>query len=412
MKKINWSDYPDSMVQSGVKLMKEINDAGYEAYIVGGAVRDIAMGDTNIHDIDIGTNMPIADIKKRYKTVEYGGGEKHGTVIVRFEENDYELTQFRTEGKYTDKRRPDEVTFGVSFEEDTSRRDFTWNAMGIDYDGNLIDFHGGLDDIKNKKLRTVGDARQRFYEGDDGDVLRMLRAIRFAARFNFDVDQGVIDAIKDLKSHITETSMERIRDEIIKIMDYGGEKFANALKLLSDTGLWNEIAPEINVSDDKINAVKDVNTQSPEINFSIVMNDLTPNQAFSSSSKFMLDNKQKKTIAYIVSNLDNYSNLDKIDKQLALKIVNNPDFGKLKAVYIGLNKSDINNSDDIVSNIMAFNDIVDRQKGINKAIMNSGIKGADFGRIVKKINEWLFDEYEKGNVPSDDEVRYFIKENR
>lgn len=409
--KVNWDEFTDPMVVGGVKLMKLINSLGYQAYIVGGAVRDIAMGDKNIHDVDIATNMPIDKIKDNFRTIEYGGGEKHGTVIVRFEKNDYELTQFRTEGKYLDKRRPESVTFVDSFEEDSKRRDFTWNAMGIDAAGNLHDYHGGLDDIKAKRLRTVGNPRERFYEGDDGDVLRMMRVIRFASRFDFKVDDNVIEAIKDLKDHITETSMERIRDEIISSMKYGGSKFANAIKLFDETGLLAEIAPDIKVTDVKLNAISKANSNSPEINFAILMHDVSPKQTFDIGSQLKLDNKQRDAIVFVVTNLPNYVNLSELDRQVALKIVNSQFFATLTAVAdaIGLRSE---KNDATIEKISTFNAILEREKVINKLIQDNGIEGANFGVMSKKTKQWLFSEFEKGNTPSDSDVDAFIKDNK
>lgn len=410
-KKVDWNEFTDPMVVGGVKLMKLINSLGYQAYIVGGAVRDIAMGDKNIHDVDIATNMPIDKIKENFRTIEYGGGEKHGTVIVRFEKNDYELTQFRTEGKYVDKRRPESVTFVDSFEEDSKRRDFTWNAMGIDAHGNLHDYHGGLDDIKAKRLRTVGNPRERFYEGDDGDVLRMMRVIRFASRFDFDIDDNVVEAIKDLKNHITETSMERIRDEIVSSMKYGGSKFSNAVKLFNETGLWDEIAPSIKISKEKLHAISVANVNSPEVNFAILMSDISPKQAYDISSDLKLDNKQRDAIIYAVTNLTNFVNLDQLDRQQALKIINNQYFSVLVSVADALGlKSE--KTDMVIEKITKFNSIADREKTINKLIQDNGIQGANFGIILKKIKQWLFSEYEAGNVPSDAEIEKFIKDNK
>lgn len=402
--KIDWNDFPDSMVQHGVEIMKLINGFGYEAYVVGGAVRDIAMGDKNVHDIDIATNMPIAEIKSKFKTVEYGGGERHGTVIVHFKGNDYELTQFRKDGEYSDGRRPDSVEFVSDFKEDTARRDFTINSMGIDKDGNIIDYHGGMNDIKSGTLKTVGNAEGRFTE----DALRILRAIRFAARFDFKVDSDTMEAIKRLKDTVTSTSIERIRDELLKTIEYGGKKFGNALALLEETGLWSVIIPEVALTQGKIDAVNRANVKDMKVNFAILFNDLAPNAVDELTRRVRMTNDETKSIVYIVSSLPLYGKLSELPQQKALAVISNPDFPLLRATYIALNGRDIDNAEDIVKNISRFKAIIDRQKSINIIIADLGFKGANFGNAVKEVNKWLFAEFARGNEPTDEEIKTFL----
>lgn len=404
MTKINWSDFEDPMVQAGVELMNLVNQKGYEAYVVGGAVRDIAMGDKDVHDIDIATNMPIDEIKKNFKTVEYGGGERHGTVIVHFKSNDYELTQFRTEGSYSDSRRPDSVEFVQSFEEDTKRRDFTINAMGIDAEGNVIDYHGGTDDIEKGLLRTVGDAKERFSE----DALRILRAVRFAARFDFNVDDKTMEAMKELKETVNSTSIERIRDELFKTIDYGGDKFANALDLLMETGIWDVIVPEVQLSAEKIAQVRQANTKDPKINFAILLQDKDTNQIKNLGKRMTLTNDEVKSITFIDAMLEHYANLGGIPRSAALKIVVNPDFSILRETFVAINGRDIEKSDDIIEKISTFKTVTDRQKQVNQFIMDAGVQGAKFGEIGSTVMNWLFSEYNTGNEPSDDEVKGYI----
>jgi tRNA nucleotidyltransferase/poly(A) polymerase len=404
MKKIEWNKFKNPMVQSGVELMNKINAKGFEAYVVGGAVRDIAMGDVNVHDIDIATNMPIETIKNNFKTVEYGGGEAHGTVIVHYKGEDYELTQFRTEGDYSDKRRPDKVEFVQSFEEDTKRRDFTINAMGIDAAGNVIDYHGGTDDIKKGVLRTVGDSNERFSE----DALRILRAVRFAARFNFKVDDKTMEAMKKLKDTVSSTSIERIRDELFKIIDYGGDKFANALDLLDETGIWDVIIPEVKLTNDKIEQVRKANTDNVKINFAILLFGLNTDQIKTLGKRLTLTNDEIKSVAFIAGMLPYYGKIDQIPKSVALNMITDSDFDILRQTFVAVIGKDIENADDKIQKISTFKSITERQKQVNKFIMGSGLKGAKFGEAIKAVNAWLFSEFENGNEPSDEEVKSFI----
>lgn len=406
--KINWSEYTDPMVVGGVELMRGINGLGFEAYVVGGAVRDISMGDKDVHDIDIATNMPIEEIKKHFKTIEYGGGEKHGTVIVHYKSNDYELTQFRTESGYSDKRRPDKVEFVQSFEEDTKRRDFTINSMGIDAQGNVIDYHGGAKDIENKVLRTVGDPKERF----DEDVLRILRAIRFAARFGFTIDEKTLDAITELGHTVPTTSIERIRDELLKTIGYGANKFAHALKLMQQTDLWNVIIPELPLSDELIKQVSSTKTKDTSIVFAILMQGLNVTQIDDLGTRLRFTTDEIKEISYIVSNLNTYSNIDKADVQDSLRMTRNKNFSKLREVYIAIHGSDITDADQKIGKISAYSSILDRDKTINMMIKGNDIKNKQFSEMINKVKKWLFDEFAKGNEPSDEEILKFIQENK
>lgn len=405
MTAIDWKEFTDPMVVSGVRLMHLITKMGYEAYIVGGAVRDIAMGDKDVHDIDIATNMPIDEIKVHFKTVEYGGGEKHGTVIVHFDGCDYELTQFRTESGYSDNRRPDHVEFVKSFEEDTKRRDFTINSMGIDSSGLFIDYHGGILDIQRGVLRTVGDPHERFKE----DALRILRAIRFAARFGFVVDTHTLYSIKELAYSVTTTSIERIRDELFKTIAYGGVKFACALELLQITGLWKIIIPEVSLTQHKIDSIRRADSNIPEINFAILMSGMNYQGVIDLCTRLTFTIKEMKTIAFIVSKLQTYGKLDEISKVDALAIVLHADFMLLRCVFISLYEEDLDNSADIIQKISKFKEVTDRQKMVNQIILTSGITGAKFGMVVKSVSEWLFSEFEKDSIPSDNDIEQFVK---
>lgn len=405
--KIDLNQFKDPMVVGGISLMREIVAMGYEAYIVGGTVRDLAMGDDNIHDIDIATNLPINEIKKKWRTIEYGGGEKHGTVIVNYHGHDYELTQFRTEGTYSDSRRPDSVEFVKDFREDTKRRDFTINAMGMDYKGNVIDYHGGIDDIKGKKLRTVGNPQERFNE----DVLRMLRAIRFAARFGYDVSDDVIDAMKEMSYRITTTSKERICDEFLKIISYGGDKFANAIKFMQETHMLSVISPELDdsVTENKLNALRISDTRDPIVNFSILIYDV-PDKVDSLKDKLKLDNRTLRGVRFITRNYANYGLLDELPRSKAYDIVTDMDFVKLRVLYIALNGSDIDNADVVVDKIKGLKPIYDMGKVISNAIVASRVKpGVEFGRIKDMVMESLYNVYiEHSVIPDGDDIKSII----
>ena len=194
--------------------MEKLEDAGFEAYLVGGSLRDILMG-REVHDFDITSSAKpeeVMEVFSDFKVIPTG--LKHGTVTVLVEDEPLEITTFRSESGYSDGRHPDSVSFAKSVEDDLGRRDFTMNAMACRINGELFDLFGGQKDIADKLVRTVGNAKERFSE----DGLRILRAIRFAAVLGFEVEAGTKDAIHQMGYMIEKVSEERIVSEFNKIM--------------------------------------------------------------------------------------------------------------------------------------------------------------------------------------------------
>jgi tRNA nucleotidyltransferase/poly(A) polymerase len=200
-------------MSEGKSLVKKIRDLGFEAFITGGAVRDIAMGKDSA-DVDLSTSMPMHMIKKEFPgTYAIGGGEANGTLIVPWNDFEFEVTQFRSEDdELSDGRRPDSVDFGVDASKDSARRDFSINAMRMDHEGKITDEHGGMGDIDSRKIRAVGDPAKRFM----GDNLRILRGLRFAAKLGFDIDDKTAEAIEQYGQLLANISPERITSEIVK----------------------------------------------------------------------------------------------------------------------------------------------------------------------------------------------------
>ena len=218
------------------QILKTLNEAGYPAYVVGGAVRDAVLG-LKPHDWDIATNAVPSEVKKLFgKTVDTG--IKHGTVTVIDGDEGFEVTTFRTDGKYTDGRHPDEVKFVGSIEEDLARRDFTINALALDINGTVIDPFGGLSDLAKGVIRCVGDPNARFQE----DALRMLRAVRFESQFGFTLEEQTKEAINLHAGRLNQISPERIRDELTKMLltDHPKWGFLDAYR----TGITAQIFPE------------------------------------------------------------------------------------------------------------------------------------------------------------------------
>lgn len=213
--------------QKAIPILKKLESAGFEAYFVGGSVRDILLGQS-IHDIDISTNAFPEEIKNLFlKTIDIG--VKHGTVLVLENDEQYEITTFRTESTYQDFRRPDTVEFVSSLKEDLKRRDFTINAFALQIDGNIIDLFDGLSDLENHVLRAVGNPHERFHE----DALRMLRGIRFISQLGFHLESETAVAIKENHALLRKISVERINSEFIKMLL--GKKRSVGLQTLIET---------------------------------------------------------------------------------------------------------------------------------------------------------------------------------
>ena len=219
------------------KIVKTLIENGYKAYFAGGCVRDMIMG-IKPKDYDITTDAKPEEIIKMFKkTISVGA--KFGVIIVVLEGINYEVATFRTEFGYTDGRHPDNVIF-TNEKEDVKRRDFTINGLLFDSTKNeVIDYVGGRDDIKNKIIKTIGNPFERFRE----DKLRMMRAVRFAAKFNYSIEKSTFIAVKAKSSEISEISKERIRDELIKILVEGYA--ANGVRLLDKSGLLKVILHEV-----------------------------------------------------------------------------------------------------------------------------------------------------------------------
>jgi tRNA nucleotidyltransferase (CCA-adding enzyme) len=223
---------PTEFLQA-VPVIAEIEQAGFEAYFVGGSVRDALLGHKKIHDVDIATSAYPAEIKQIFRrTVDTG--IQHGTVTVLQGDLSYEVTTFRTESGYQDFRRPDHVTFVRSLAEDLKRRDFTINALALQHDGTVIDLFDGLTDLKQRVIRAVGTPATRFHE----DALRMMRAIRFQSQLDFTIEPATLAAIQTEHHLLAKIAVERIHDEFTKLLL--GQRRQNALQNFVTTRLFED----------------------------------------------------------------------------------------------------------------------------------------------------------------------------
>ncbi|MFA5103649.1 MAG: CCA tRNA nucleotidyltransferase [Candidatus Margulisiibacteriota bacterium] len=221
-----------------LNIISKLQQNGFQAYVVGGAVRDLLLGNL-VYDWDITSDALPKQVSSLFEKV-VPTGIKYGTVTVMLDDGDYEVTTFRCDEKYSDGRHPDKVSFTKDLKEDLSRRDFTVNAIAYDpVSQKIIDPYGGRDDLEKKIIRAVGDPLLRFKE----DGLRCLRACRFAAKLNFEIDKKTLAAVPVTLKVFKKVASERVRDEILKIIS--SEKPSIGFEYMRQTGLLKIVLPEL-----------------------------------------------------------------------------------------------------------------------------------------------------------------------
>lgn len=442
----DWQNYVrrNKELQNAVKILEKINKAGYKAYIVGGSVRDIILGNLKPHDVDIATNMPMEELGKMFKTYNIGQSKSFGIVVVKQGGFDFEIAQFRHDGTYADGRRPESVTITTKFKDDANRRDFTINAMGINAKGEIIDFFDGKKDIKNRVLKTVGDPYKRFGE----DYLRMMRLARFASKLDFEIDKDTKKAAQKLSKNVTGLSPERIRDELMKSASQSGDRFADYIKKLDDLKLLKYILPEIvnlkwyrenlqhhpetrgeggTVFSHVMNALKKSNTKDPIKNLAILLHDVGKGVSFSQekglprylgharksvelvnaiADRLKMSTKEREELVFAVGNHMKFHKILDMKPSKIAKIVSNDNWDALVAVGY---------ADEYARGYMfrhagEFEKIVDKAikvkekfgaKQVNKQIKLvdgkdvmrlTGLKpGPQIGEIITKVTAWIMD---------------------
>ena len=267
--------------KDAINILKTFNKNGFEAYFVGGCVRDFLL-DKNFSDIDITTNALPEQVKNIFRK-SIDTGIQHGTVTILVNGESYEVTTFRKEDEYVNHRAPDKVEFVSDLKEDLDRRDFTINAMALDYKGKLFDFHNGEADLKNNIIKTVNDPNERFFE----DALRMLRAFRFSSKLGFEIDSNTIMAIKNNAKLITYVSIERIVNEFRKLLE--GKGNIDSLQLMIDSTL-NSYIPFIK----DIKVIKDFSKYT--FCQSLYILSIINNISFDELKKLKLSNKEIKLV--------------------------------------------------------------------------------------------------------------------
>lgn len=269
-------------IQTAVKVLQQIKDHGYKAYLVGGVVRNHLL-ELPSNDVDITTNATPKELKEIFEDVL--PNEDYGSVTIINKGTKFEITTFRKEFDYKDHRRPSEIKYIDNLYEDLLRRDFTVNTICMNEKMEIIDYLNGQEDIKKRVIRSVGDASKKFEE----DALRMLRAVRFATILDFELDSEVIKAIKEKKSYIKILSYERKKEELDKI--FSSPNALKGIKLMLDLGIDEDL---------ELERLKDIKNTNSSIGIWSVLNVV---------DKYPFSNNEKELIESINNALD-HNNLD------------------------------------------------------------------------------------------------------
>ena len=381
-------------------IINKIYQNNYEAYIVGGCVRDAILG-FEPNDYDITTSASpntIQEIFKDFKCIETG--IEHGTVSVVIEDEIFEITTYRIEGEYKDHRRPDKVDFTDRLEEDLKRRDFTINAMAYNEKKGLIDLFGGKEDLNNKIIKTVGNPYDRFNE----DGLRMIRAIRFSSKLNFTIEKETLKAIYDKSFIINNISLERITDEFTKIIlsdKPENIKYLFETKLLKYLNISNEddigklkqfyneivILKKINKNLEKRLALLDYIVEKNNINCKSFCNELI-------YSKKVIKNHN--IILTLLKNIE----IDHLNKVEIKKILSEVDRNLLEE-YLDISgiiydkEKKVDEIIDILSEIEENNEcyIIKNLKVNGRDIMSLGYKNKEVGEVLNYLLEIVIEDY-------------------
>lgn len=264
-----------------IQICQTLKENGYEAYIVGGAVRDMLLN-RQPHDFDIATNARPEEVSRLFKC--YPSGLKFGTITALVGGEEFEITTYRMDGTYEDGRHPNEVVFAKTIEADLARRDFTVNAMAYDpIKRELIDPFNGKTDMENNLIRCVGDPMQRFME----DALRMMRAIRFVSHLDYEIEGRTYTAICTMNDDVCLLSRERVRDEMTKLLM--GKSAVKAVHLLNNTHILEYVSPILsdmfdceqnnrwhyeNVGDHSLHVLEGLTQKTPELCWAALLHDI------------------------------------------------------------------------------------------------------------------------------------------
>lgn len=402
-------------------IIDKLNSNGFEGYIVGGCVRDLIIGNTP-KDYDITTTArpnQIIEVFKEYKTILTG--IKYGTVTVIIDKTPFEVTTFRAEGKYINSRRPETVNFLSDIKEDLYRRDFTINSLAY-ANGKLIDLYGGVDDIKNKTIRAVGNIDEKFKE----DALRILRAYRFMGRYNWEIEEKTKKAMLDNMPLLNNISKERILTELREIFESGMDiykmdfiptlfpiinkcfnTYQNNIYHMQTVGdhiyhtfnnIENKFDLKMTMLLHDIGKVYAKTTDKNNIDHFYMHGDISREMSTKILNDFKFDKKTKDKILILIENHDKYM---MAEKEYIKRSLNK--FGKetfLDLIKVRIADDMAKNQDLVKANIEIFNKTTKLTKKIledkepyklshldinGNEIQNLGYEGKDVGMILNRL---------------------------
>ncbi|HCU8285548.1 CCA tRNA nucleotidyltransferase [Staphylococcus aureus] len=366
-----------SLFEQARPILEQIQDNGFEAYYVGGSVRDYVMG-RNIHDIDITTSATPDEIESIFShTIPVG--KEHGTINVVFNDENYEVTTFRAEEDYVDHRRPSGVTFVRDLYEDLQRRDFTMNAIAMDTAYKLYDYFDGQQDINNRIIRTVGIAEERFQE----DALRMIRCLRFQSQLSFDIAMETFEAMRTQMADIKFLSIERIVIELTKLMrGINVEESFNHLKSLK---AFNYMPYFEQLDMNQINVTEPIDL---ELLIAIVSVKFDINYSL---KPLKLSNRQVKDINQYIQIMNALPSI--ITKEQLKMFVYDYDTNLIKNVMVAadvLKANDIQGHEPLIVNLQTIDETLHRLPMHNRKdmVVNGGVLMA---HLNAKSGPWLKD---------------------
>lgn len=357
--KLNIPDYVKKVVDT-------LNKKGYEAFVVGGAVRDAMLG-KNPEDWDVATNAHTEQTKECFDR-HFDTGIKHGTITVLMEKKPVEVTTYRIDGEYRDNRRPETVAFTGDIKEDLKRRDFTINAMAYNDEVGLVDLYGGAEDLENKIVRCVGDADTRFNE----DALRIMRAIRFAARLGFVIEKKTFESIKKNRNLLKNISAERMQAELVKMLETSDD-----LTLFFESGVAEVILPEVNFENISLNVPCD-----RELKLAALLYNVEDARDIFSRLKF--DNNTKHNVLKIIEcSRENMSNTDYETKKMLNRY--GETLFKKALVLLECYGKDVSYHKEVFNRVRTEVYSLKHLAVTGNDIMNMGINGREIGRVMNEL---------------------------
>ena len=368
-------------------VLRRLHEAGYQAYVVGGCVRDTLLGKTP-KDWDVCTNALPHEMQRVFADCHViETGLQHGTLTVMYHHEPFEVTTFRVDGEYTDHRHPDEVIFVADVKEDLSRRDFTVNAMAWSPESGVVDAFGGQEDLKKQLIRCVGEPEKRFGE----DALRIMRALRFASVYGFSIDQATDAAIHVLKDTLRDVAAERIRVELAKLLC--GDGAGDILRAYPD--VMQVIMPQLAKADWPSTVAAVEHAPATEImRLTLLLHQLSPVDAKAVLVSLKPDNFTRDRVLTLVTNQDYPFQNTRYSLLTALSLFGEEVVRQLLVVRRARGGTDVDALEAVLENVLA-DDVCYSVKDMvvnGRDLMELGARGKAVGECLNHLLSLLLAE--------------------